>query len=588
MTHDLTRFTGFTEEVERSGLQAGSRVIEARSARRPTRSPTRSGSRPATPMLRIERVRLGSGLAMTLEDTWLPADRFPACSSATSGARSTRLMRDDYDLGPVSATERLEPVAAHAHDAEHLGVAEGAPLMLVERTSYAADGTPVEFARDRHRGDRGALRDPRRRPTTCAPVHAELARVLGALEPDLGGAESDPSCSTAASPTATSGSTLGGRDVVVRLPGKDTELLGIDRDAERAATEAAAAAGVGPEVVAFLPDPPCLVTAFIPARRSRRADCRSASARSRGAARGSPGPAIRALRRVRDRRRLPRHGGRARRADPPAFAELLAGAHAIRGVLGGPEHAPVPCHNDLLNANFIHDGERVRIVDWEYAGMGDRFFDLGNLSVNNELDEADDDALLATYFGEPCTPRRFAALRLMRIMSDFREGMWGVVQRGDLRARLRLRRLRRRAPDPRGRRPGGPALRHLAGGRPVAIVVSCPPSARCVIIGGGVGGASIAYHLAELGWRDVVLLDRDQLTSGSTFHSAGSSGSCAPPASLTKMMMYSSTCTGSSAADEFDPGWTRWRGSGSPARPSAGRRRGARPAGRRPSACRSS
>ena len=54
----------------------------------------------------------------------------------------------------------------------------------------------------------------------------------------------------------------------------------------------------------------------------------------------------------------------------------------------------MPCHNDLLTANFIHDGERVRIVDWEYAGMGDRYFDLGNLSVNNGFDEADDERLL--------------------------------------------------------------------------------------------------------------------------------------------------------------------------------------------------
>ena len=88
----------------------------------------------------------------------------------------------------------------------------------------------------------------------------------------------------------------------------------------------------------------------------------------------------------------------------------------------------MPCHNDLLTANFLHDGARVRIVDWEYAGMGDRYFDLGNLSVNNGFAEADDERLLAAYWGEPCTARRFAALRLMRIMSDFREGMWGVVQ----------------------------------------------------------------------------------------------------------------------------------------------------------------
>ena len=66
-----------------------------------------------------------------------------------------------------------------------------------------------------------------------------------------------------------------------------------------------------------------------------------------------------------------------------------------------------------------------------------------------------------------------------------------------------------------------------------------PARARCVIVGGGVGGASIAYHLAQLGYRDVLLLDRDQLTSGSTFHSAGLVGQLRGSVSLTRMMMYS-------------------------------------------------
>ena len=66
-----------------------------------------------------------------------------------------------------------------------------------------------------------------------------------------------------------------------------------------------------------------------------------------------------------------------------------------------------------------------------------------------------------------------------------------------------------------------------------------PGAARCVIVGGGVGGTSIAYHLAELGWDDVVLLDRNQLTSGSTFHSAGLVGQLRSSVNLTKMMMYS-------------------------------------------------
>jgi thiamine kinase-like enzyme len=60
--------------------------------------------------------------------------------------------------------------------------------------------------------------------------------------------------------------------------------------------------------------------------------------------------------------------------------------------------------------------------------MGDRYFDLGNLAANNGFSDADDEVLLDAYWPDGSTPRRLAALRLMRVMSDFREGMWGVVQ----------------------------------------------------------------------------------------------------------------------------------------------------------------
>ena len=86
------------------------------------------------------------------------------------------------------------------------------------------------------------------------------------------------------------------------------------------------------------------------------------------------------------------------------------------------------CHNDLLSANFLSDGKHLRIVDWEYAGMGDRFFDLGNFTVNNELGADDQDRLLSAYFDDPPTPARRAALGLFRYLSDFREAMWGLVQ----------------------------------------------------------------------------------------------------------------------------------------------------------------
>ncbi|HVX32940.1 MAG TPA: FAD-dependent oxidoreductase [Solirubrobacterales bacterium] len=88
-----------------------------------------------------------------------------------------------------------------------------------------------------------------------------------------------------------------------------------------------------------------------------------------------------------------------------------------------------------------------------------------------------------------------------------------------------------------------------------------PDAARCVIVGGGVGGTSLAYHLAELGWDDVVLLERSQLTSGSTFHSAGLVGQLRGSVSLTKMMMYSVDLYRRIGKEsEFDPGWTECGG----------------------------
>ena len=115
------------------------------------------------------------------------------------------------------------------------------------------------------------------------------------------------------------------------------------------------------------------------------------------------------------------HGG-----IPPAFErarELAVEVERARGPV--PER---PCHNDLLTANFIDDGTRIRIVDWEYAGMGDVYFDLANFAVNNSLPLADAHELLGAYFGE-VTAEHERSLVLMRFMSDFREAMWGSSSR---------------------------------------------------------------------------------------------------------------------------------------------------------------
>ena len=110
---------------------------------------------------------------------------------------------------------------------------------------------------------------------------------------------------------------------------------------------------------------------------------------------------------------------------PDPYEEALALARRIERARGPRDERL--CHNDLLNANFIDVGDGICIVDWEYAGMGDVFFDLANFSVNHALDERQSRVLLAAYAGE-VRQEDERALVLMRFMSDFREAMWGVVQ----------------------------------------------------------------------------------------------------------------------------------------------------------------
>jgi thiamine kinase-like enzyme len=225
---------------------------------------------------------------------------------------------------------------------------------------------------------------------------------------------------------------FGGALYVVRLCGKETGLLGIDRDSEVRATRAAHGLAIAPEVVLFLPDDGCVVTrwvAGVPARAEQlREPARLAEvARALRAFHCSdPLPTtFDAFRLVESyRTQTLARGGTV----PAGFEEATALAGRIEAALHHPEHDPVPCHNDLLTANFLLTAEGIRIVDWEYAGMGDRYFDLGNLAVNNELDDGDGLLLLEQYWGEPADARREAALALMRIISDYREAAWGMVQ----------------------------------------------------------------------------------------------------------------------------------------------------------------
>jgi thiamine kinase-like enzyme len=222
---------------------------------------------------------------------------------------------------------------------------------------------------------------------------------------------------------------LDGDVYVLRVAGQGTDLLGIDRHVELQATKAAAAAGIGPEVVAFVEPEGWLVTRFVAGEIPSMERMREPDMLARIAA------ALRAF-----------HGGLPISGTFDSFRvvesyrstaldrggevpESFGWAHEIAGRIEAKRSAaePVPCHNDLLNANFLDDGKQLRIVDWEYAGMGDCFFDLANFSINHELDPPGSATLLEAYFGQ-LREQDAQALELMRFMSDFREAMWGVVQ----------------------------------------------------------------------------------------------------------------------------------------------------------------
>ncbi len=228
----------------------------------------------------------------------------------------------------------------------------------------------------------------------------------------------------------------GGADrFVLRSPGQNSDLLGIDRVHEREATERAADLGVGPEVVGFVEPEGALVTRFVPDAGTlsptdlRDPDVLVAVTDLIRRYHESPPLAGRF-----DWFDVPRAYGAEARARgialPAAFDVALDRAREVRRAFGVDADPLVPAHNDLLGANFLRapDG-RVWLIDWEYAGMNDRYFDLGNLAVNNQLDDDGDEALIEAYFGE-VTMGRVARLRLMKVMSDFREAMWGVVQIG--------------------------------------------------------------------------------------------------------------------------------------------------------------
>jgi thiamine kinase-like enzyme len=223
--------------------------------------------------------------------------------------------------------------------------------------------------------------------------------------------------------------TDGDRRVVVRLGG-DIPVHGVMRFNELAASRAAGAAGVSPKVLCAAPM--AMALEYIPGRTFDAQDVRQNRKRCvdlvkrvhRELARHLRGPmlAFNVFHVIRDyAHTLVEDESRILPQLPP----LLAASDVLEKSVG-----PIDLvfgHNDLLAANFIDDGRRLWLVDWDYAGWNTPLFDLGGLSSNNGFDAADDDAMLEEYFETLPTDALRRRFKAMLCASLLRETLWSLV-----------------------------------------------------------------------------------------------------------------------------------------------------------------
>jgi GntR family transcriptional regulator len=149
------RMTSFTEQANAAGRAASTQLIDARRDRATEEIATRLGLRPGAAVHRIERLRLVDDMPMALETSHLSATHFPGLARHLRRSDSLyRVLRDEYGVVPVTAEETIETATATPREADLLDTETGAPILMLSRHSFAADGSPVEWVQSWYRGDR--------------------------------------------------------------------------------------------------------------------------------------------------------------------------------------------------------------------------------------------------------------------------------------------------------------------------------------------------------------------------------------------------------------------------------------------------
>jgi thiamine kinase-like enzyme len=223
-------------------------------------------------------------------------------------------------------------------------------------------------------------------------------------------------------------------DTILRIPGEGTAEY-IDRKNEAQAARAAAAAGVSPDLLHADPATGLMVTRFLPGTTTMSPE----AFRTRP---GSPARAARALRQLHlsgqvfparfelfamidDYLRL--LSGK-EVALPEGYHAVVSEAQTVRAALARAPAPLAPCHCDPLCENFLDTGETMWIVDWEYSGMNDPMWDLGDLSVEAGFDAAQDEELLSAYHDGPAPAEARARMVIYKAMCDLLWTLWGLIQ----------------------------------------------------------------------------------------------------------------------------------------------------------------
>jgi thiamine kinase-like enzyme len=220
---------------------------------------------------------------------------------------------------------------------------------------------------------------------------------------------------------------------VARCSDTSSSLLGIDRDDECFNSRAAQRAGVGAPVIDYRPDLGVLLIGYLEGTTLCSADF------ARPGVIGKVAHGCRTL-----------HGGPRFRNEfdmfaiqprylkivldngfrlPPDYLKFGEQFESIRSALTDPDRRTVPCHNDLLAANFVEDGDKVWLIDYEYSGNNDPCFELGNIWRDNGLTLDQLEELITAYYGRP-TRSQLARARLQGTVSQYGWTLWGCIQNG--------------------------------------------------------------------------------------------------------------------------------------------------------------